>query len=54
MIGNGESVRFWLVTWCGDTLLCVDFPNLYDIAYDKNILVVDAFHKSRLDIQLAR
>ena len=53
-IGNGELVRFWLDTWCGDTLLCVDFPNLYDIAYDKNILVADAFHNNRLNIQLAR
>ena len=38
-VGNGESVRFWLDRWCGESLLCIEFPNLFDIAYDKDIYI---------------
>ena len=53
-VGNGESVQFWLDRWCGESLLCIEFPNLFDIAYDNDISIAVAFHNSRLNIPLAR
>lgn len=49
-IGNGELVSSRLYKWCGDSFLFDDFPNLFNIAYDKSIVVAVAFHNSRLNI----
>nr|GFB06271.1 RNA-directed DNA polymerase, eukaryota, reverse transcriptase zinc-binding domain protein [Tanacetum cinerariifolium] len=39
-IGDGLNTRFWLDTWTLDLPLCVRFPRLFALEFDKEILVV--------------
>jgi hypothetical protein len=38
-VGNGKSTSFWNNIWCDSVPLSFRYPNLFDIAYDKNITV---------------
>lgn len=40
-VGNGAWKKFWVDTWCGDTPLNIQFPELYRIAQDKEANVAD-------------
>nr|GFD21295.1 hypothetical protein [Tanacetum cinerariifolium] len=39
-IWDGLNTRFWLDTWTLDLPLCVRFPRLFALEFDKEILVV--------------
>jgi hypothetical protein len=53
-VGNGCSVRFWDDRWIGQISLSAIYPNLYHIAYDKNILVSQVFQNNSISIDFAR
>lgn len=40
-IGDGGKIRFWKDSWCKDSLLMTNFPNLYNIVTNKDALVKD-------------
>jgi hypothetical protein len=39
LVGNGLNTSFWRSTWTGNLPLAVQFPILFDLAYDKDISV---------------
>jgi hypothetical protein len=39
IVGNGRKTSFWKNSWTGDYPLADKFPCLFDLAYDKDILV---------------
>ena len=41
LIGNGQGTRFWEDIWLGDTPLSVQYPSLFNIVRNRNILVAD-------------
>lgn len=38
-IGNGSKVKFWKDKWCGEVELWRLFPDLFNVAADKDCLV---------------
>jgi len=40
-VGDGYNVRFWHDIWCGDSLLKLCYPALFNIARYKDAWVVD-------------
>ena len=38
-MGNGLNTSFWKSNWIGNQPLAVQFPSLFDLAYDKDISV---------------
>lgn len=42
-VGRGNKIKFWYDIWCGDVSLKSRFPNIFAIARNKDLLVVDAF-----------
>lgn len=38
-LGNGLKIRFWKDKWCGNVELRRLFPNLFELAVDKECLV---------------
>lgn len=44
-VGDGTRVRFWHDRCCGDDMLKVRFPGLYEIACDKDVMVADYLGK---------
>jgi hypothetical protein len=36
-VGNGLKTSFWKSIWIGNLSLSVQFPVLFDLAYDKDI-----------------
>jgi hypothetical protein len=40
---NGLETSFWKSIWIGNLPLSVQFPVLFDLAYDKDVTVNDAF-----------
>jgi hypothetical protein len=38
-VGNGLNTSFWKSIWIGNLPLAVQFPALFDLAYDKDISV---------------
>ena len=53
-VGNGHSIRFWLDRWIGNCALHNVYPNLFNIAYDKEILVSQVFTSNGLQINFCR
>ena len=43
VVGNGLKTSFWKSIWIGNLSLSVQFPVLFDLAYDKDITVNEAF-----------
>jgi len=41
VVGNGRNASFWFDRWVGDVPLRDKFPRLFDLAVDKEALVVD-------------
>jgi hypothetical protein len=42
-VGNGKSTSFWNNIWCDIVPLSSIYPRLFDVAYDKNIMVEKVF-----------
>ena len=40
-IGDGRTIRFWEDTWLGDTPLQIQYPSLYSITNQKNVMVYE-------------
>jgi hypothetical protein len=38
-VGDGLNTSFWKSNWIGNMPLAVQFPTLFDLAYDKDISV---------------
>jgi hypothetical protein len=38
-IGNGKNTSFWNNIWCDSETMAFKYPNLFEIAYDKDITV---------------
>lgn len=53
-VENGHSIRFWLDRWVGTSALSTVYPNLFDIAYDKQILISQVFSPRGLYIDFCR
>lgn len=53
-VGLGTLVYFWLDRWTGDLSLADVYPNLFLIAYDKEIVVADVFRNRVVDINFSR
>jgi hypothetical protein len=41
VVGNGLKTSFWKSIWIDNLSLSVQFPMLFDLAYDKDITVND-------------
>jgi hypothetical protein len=41
VMGDGSKISFWHNLWCGDTVLKVAFPALFNIAHLKDAVVAD-------------
>ena len=41
IVGNGQGTRFWEDTWLGDRPLANQFPSLFNIVRNKNVLVAE-------------
>lgn len=41
-VGDGNRISFWIDFWCGDTSLCLTYPELYQISLDKDGTVTDS------------
>ncbi|KAK8594454.1 hypothetical protein V6N13_015376 [Hibiscus sabdariffa] len=41
VLGKGDSISFWLDTWCGDVPLMMLFPRLFRLAKRKTVSVRD-------------
>jgi hypothetical protein len=53
-IGNGSTVRFWKDVWLGDTSLAQQYPSLYNIVQQKNVLVANVLANTPLNISFRR
>lgn len=52
--GNAAHIKFWKDYWLSNTHLMVDFPNLFNIALDKNSSIAQNRTKSYWDVHLRR
>ena len=46
-LGNGRRLGFWKDPWCNETVLCNEFPTLFNLANHKDARVVDVWDSSR-------
>ena len=46
-LGNGRRLGFWKDSWCNETVLCNEFPTLFNFAVHKDARVVDVWDSSR-------
>ena len=49
ILGDGNIIRFWEDSWCGEGTLCVAFPALFAIADSKGALVADVWDTLRAE-----
>jgi hypothetical protein len=54
IVRDGKKTRFWEDTWIGDTHLATQYPNLYNIARTKHVLVTDVLSNVQLNIRFNR
>jgi hypothetical protein len=54
VVRDGMKTRFWEDTWLGDAPLASQYPNLYIIAGNKNVLVADVLSHAPLNIRFNR
>jgi hypothetical protein len=50
-VGNGKKTRFWEDVWLGEQPLAQQYPSLYNIVRQKNILVADVLTGVPLNIE---
>ncbi|RVW21771.1 putative glycosyltransferase [Vitis vinifera] len=46
-VGNGDRLRFWEDLWWGDQSLCSQYPRLFRVVTDKNILISSILGSTR-------
>ena len=46
-LGNGRRLGFWKDPWCNETVLCNEFPTLFNLAVHKDARVADVWDSSR-------
>ena len=46
-LGNGRRLGFWKDPWCNETVLCNEFPTLFNLAVHKDARVVEVWDSSR-------
>ena len=46
-LGNGRRLGFWKDPWCNETVLCNEFPTLFNLVVHKDARVVDVWDSSR-------
>jgi hypothetical protein len=54
IIGDGLGTRFWEDVLLGNISLAYQYPNLYNIIRNKNVLVADVLNQSLLNIRFNR
>jgi hypothetical protein len=54
VVRDDKKTRFWEDTWLGDTPLATQYPNLYNIARTKHVLVADVLSNMLLNIRFNR
>ena len=54
VVGNGQATRFWEDTWLGEDPLASQYPLLYNVIRQKNVLVADALANSSVHIEFRR
>ena len=54
LVGNGLNTCFWKSIWIGNLPLSVQFPVLFDLAYDKDITVNDVLASNFEVLKLRR
>ena len=47
MVGDGEKIRFWEDLWWGDQPLRSQYPRLFRVVTDKNILISSILSSAR-------
>ena len=47
IFGDGNKIRFWEDSWCGEGPLCEPYPALFALADSKEALVADVWDTSR-------
>jgi hypothetical protein len=53
-VRNEQKVRFWKDFWLGDTPLVQQYPNLYNVVRQKNVLVHDVLSSAPLNMEFRR
>ena len=53
-IQNGEQTRFWEDKWLGNTSLKLQYPNLYNLGYDKHDTVHKVLSTTPLNVSFRR
>ena len=53
-LGNGLSVRFWEDPWLSETPLAFQYPSLYNIVRNKNVLVAHVLDHDHPNLQFRR
>ena len=48
-LGDGRRLQFWKDIWCGEVILSYGFPNPFNMAAHKEVLVVDIWDFSRAE-----
>ena len=46
-LGDGRRISFWKDVWCGEEVLSLVFPSLYNLAVQKDAMVADLWECSR-------
>jgi hypothetical protein len=54
IIGDGLGTRFWEDVWLGNSSLAYQYPILYNIVRNKNVLVADVLKQSLLNKRFNR
>lgn len=54
IVGNGQGIRFWEITWLGETPLALQYPSLYNIVQWKEVFVGTVLGSVPLNIQFRR
>jgi hypothetical protein len=53
-LGNDQSIRLWEDTWLGETLLSEQYPMLYIVVCQRNILVAYVLANNPLSVEFRR
>jgi hypothetical protein len=53
-IGNGNTVRFWEDTWCGTSLLSIQYFDLYVICNEHGKIVAQVWDGSQLKLSFRK
>ena len=54
VVGNVEATRFWEDTWLGEVSLASQYPMLYNVIRQKNVLVADVLANSSVHVEFRR